>query len=270
MKKIKSNNNPIIKKLKILQKKSSERKKCKNFIVEGLKEIEKAIKNGYEIKSLFISENSLLLDLNNNNSLSKYLKNCFIVKSDLFKKICYRSNDNNIIGIIKAKNHNLNDLIIPKKPLIVIIQSPEKPGNIGAIIRTIDAANIDLLIIADPKTDIYNPNIIRSSLGSVFSVPIVIENSKKIINYLKLNQIQIIVAAINKKSMYYDEINFNLPLALVFGSEDKGLDNDWINNSDQMVKIPMKSNVDSLNLSVSAGIFIYHIIKKIKKIKLIK
>ena len=139
-----------------------------------------------------------------------------------------------------------------------------------AIIRTIDAANIDLLIIADPKTDIYNPNIIRSSLGSVFSVPIVIENSKKIINYLKLNQIKIIVAAINKKSIYYDEINFNLPLALVFGSEDKGLDNDWINNSDQMVKIPMKSNVDSLNLSVSAGIFIYHIIKKIKKIKLIK
>jgi TrmH family RNA methyltransferase len=117
LKKIKSKNNPIIKKLKILQKKSSERKKNKRFIVEGLKEIEKAIKNGYEIKSLFISEYSLLLDSNNNNSLSKYLKNCFIVKSDLFKKICYRSNDNNIIGIIEAKNHNLNDLIIPEKPL---------------------------------------------------------------------------------------------------------------------------------------------------------
>ena len=215
-----------------------------------------------QIKNMLISDKK--------NILSKYLENCFIVKSDLFKKICYRSNDNNIIAIIKAKEHKLDTLIISKKPLIVIIQSPEKPGNIGAIIRTLTAAKIDLLFIADPKTDIYNPNIIRSSIGNVFSLPIIIDTSKNIMNYLKKNKIEIIVADINKKSIYYDEINYNLPLALILGSEDKGITNDWIKNSDYSIKIPMKSNVDSLNLSVSAGILIYHIINKVKRIKLIK
>ena len=270
MKKITSNNNPLIKRLKILQRKSSQRKKNQSFIVEGTKEIEKAIKNKYKIESVFISDNSLLLVSNKINILSKYLKNCFIVKSDLFKKICYRSNDNNIIAIIKAKEHKLGNLIISKKPLIVVIQSPEKPGNIGAIIRTLTAAKIDLLIIADPKTDIYNPNIIRSSLGNVFSLPIIIDTSKNIINFLKSNEIKIIVADINKKSIYHDEINYKLPLALVLGAEDIGIDNNWIENSDCMIKIPMKSNVDSLNLSVSTAILIYHIIYKIKRIKLIK
>ena len=270
MKKITSNNNPLIKRLKILQIKSSQRKKNKSFIAEGVKEIEKAIKNNYKIENIFISENSLLLVSNKKNILSKYLKNCFIVKSDLFNKICYRSNDNNIIAIIKAKEHTINNLVAPKKPLIVIIKSPEKPGNIGAIIRTLTAAKVDLLFIADPKTDIYNPNIIRSSIGNVFSLPIIIDTSKNIINYLKKNKIEIIVADINKKSIYHDEINYNLPLALILGSEDKGITNDWIKNSDYSIKIPMKSNVDSLNLSVSAGILIYHIINKVKRIKLIK
>ncbi len=270
MKKITSNNNPLIKRLKILQRKSSQRKKNQSFIVEGTKEIEKAIKNKYKIESVFISDNSILLVSNKINILSKYLKNCFIVKSDLFKKICYRSNDNNIIAIIKAKEHKLDTLIISKKPLIVVIQSPEKPGNIGAIIRTLTAAKIDLLIIADPKTDIYNPNIIRSSLGNVFSLPIIIDTSKNIINFLKSNEIKIIVADINKKSIYHDEINYKLPLALVLGAEDIGIDNNWIKNSDCIIKIPMKSSVDSLNLSVSTGILIYHIIYKIKRIKLIK
>ena len=270
MKKITSNNNSLIKKIKILQKKSSQRKKSKSFIVEGYKEIEKALKNKYKIESLFTSKKSFLLDSNKKNILSKYLKDCFIVNPELFKKICYRSNDNNIIAIIKAKEHTINNLVVPKKPLIVIIKSPEKPGNIGAIIRTLTAAKVDLLFIADPKTDIYNPNIIRSSIGNVFSLPIIIDTSKNIINYLKKNKIEIIVADINKKSIYHDEINYNLPLALILGSEDKGITNNWIKNSDYSIKIPMKSNVDSLNLSVSAGILIYHIINKVKRIKLIK
>jgi len=270
LKKIISNQNPLIKKLRLLQKKSSERKKNKIFVLEGIKEIKKAIINNYKIKNLFVSENSFLLKSNNEINLSKYLKTSFILKSELFKKVCYRSSDNNIIGILEAKDHNLHDIIIPGKPLIVIIQSPEKPGNIGAIIRTVDAAKVDLLIIADPKTDIYNPNIIRSSLGSVFSTPIAIENSKTIFSFLKSNKINIITAAINKNSTYFDKIDFNLPCAIVFGSEDKGLDNNWIKNSNQIVQIPMNSNVDSLNLSVSAGILIYHIIKKNKRINLIK
>ena len=270
MKKITSNNNLLIKRIKILQRKSSQRKKSKSFVVEGFKEIEIALKNKYKIESLFTSENSSLLEFNKKNSLSQYLKNCFLVKSDLFKKICYRSNDNNIIAIIKEKNHKLNNLIIPKKPLIVIIQSPEKPGNIGAVIRTLTAAKIDLLVIADPKTDIYNPNIIRSSLGNVFSLPIIIDNSENIINYLKTNKIKIILADLNEKSIYHDEIDYNLPLALVLGSENKGINDNWIQNSDYLIKIPMKPDVDSLNLSVSAGILIYHIIKKVKRIKLIK
>ncbi len=270
MKKITSNNNLLIKKIKILQKKSSQRKKNKSFVVEGYKEIEKALKNKYKIESLFTSENSILLDSNKKNSLFKYIENCFIVKSELFKKICYRSNDNNIIAIIKEKEHTLNTIVIPKNPLIVIVQSPEKPGNIGAIIRTLSAAKIDLLIITDPKTDIYNPNIIRSSIGNVFSLPLIIDSSLNIINYLKTNKIQIIVADVNKKSMYYDEVNYSLPLALVLGSEHKGINNNWLKNSDFTIKIPMKLNVDSLNLSVSAGILIYHIINKIKRIELIK
>jgi len=270
LKKITSNKNSLIKKIKTLQRKSSQRKKSKSFVAEGDKEIEKALKNKYKIESLFISENSSLIGLNKKDNLSQHLKNCFLVKSDLFKKICYRSSDNNVIAIIKEKEHTFNDFVIPKKPLIIIIQSPEKPGNIGAIIRTITAAKIDLLIIADPKTDLYNPNIIRSSLGNLFSLQIIIDTSENIINFLKTNKIEIIVTDLNEKSLYHDEIDYNLPLALVLGSENKGVNDNWIQNSDYSVKIPMKPDVDSLNLSVSAGILIYHIIKKVKRIKLIK
>ena len=167
-----------------------------------------------------------------------------------------------MIAVAEAKSHALSDLKLKDNALILVIEAPEKPGNIGALLRTAAAADFDAVIIANPKTDLYNPNSIRASVGGIFRMPIALDQSKAVITYLLDHEIFIATAALKEGALPYHEFEFKTPCALVIGAEDTGLHDDWLENTHQNIIIPMSEKVDSLNLSVSAGILMYEAKKK--------
>ena len=171
--------------------------------------------------------------------------------------MAHRDSTEGIVALAKAKNHDLSQLKIKNKnPLILVAEAPEKPGNIGALLRTADAANLDAVFIANPKTDLYNPNIIRSSVGCVFSRNIVMADTGTIISFFKENNIKIYCAALSA-SLPYTEVDLTEPAAIVVGTEHSGLSNEWLSNSFQNIIIPMEGQIDSMNVSVSAAILIF-------------
>jgi len=191
------------------------------------------------------------------NELTNQQINTIEISKDVYQKLAYRDTTEGILAVAKNKNHSITDLKLDKKnPLILIAEAPEKPGNIGAILRTADAANADAVIIANPKTDLYNPNIIRSSVGCVFTNNIATGNTFEIIDFLKSQNINIYCAAL-QASVNYNSQDFTKPTAIVVGTEATGLSNEWLEHSTQNIIIPMQGEIDSMNLSVAAGILIF-------------
>ncbi len=258
IKQISSPQNPLIKKIGILQDKSRERKKTGLFVLEGLRELQLAIKGKYILDTVLIQEDLITGD-EVYDLLHAYKTKPEIVKitKDVYKKLAYRKTTEGILASVKSKSHSLNKLIFKSdNPLILIAEAPEKPGNIGALLRTADAAGLDAVIIANPKSDLYNPNIIRSSVGCVFTTNIAIGSTSEIIFYLKENNIPCYCAALTA-SKNYTEVDFNTPSAIVVGTETTGLSQQWLDTSEQNIIIPMAGEIDSMNVSVSAAILIF-------------
>jgi TrmH family RNA methyltransferase len=248
-----SSKNPEIKRLRLLFEKSRERKKQGLFVIEGQRELEKAVAANYTLTSLFIEENSEFDPL-----IQKFPEiDKFWVSSSVFEQISYRSGSEKIIAVAASKTHHLQNLNLKANALILVIEAPEKPGNIGALYRTAAAANFDGVIIANPKTDFYNPNSIRSSLGCLFLLPTAIATSEEAVAFLTEKEFFIATAALQPEALAYDQFDYKTPCALVMGAESTGLDKTWLEASHQHLVIPMSSAVDSLNLSVSAGILMY-------------
>ncbi len=171
----------------------------------------------------------------------------------VYEKMAHRGTTEGVLGIMKTKEHGLENIQFRnKQPLVLVAEAPEKPGNIGALLRTADAAAVDAVLIANPKSDLYNPNIIRSSVGCVFTNQIGMGSTEEIIHFLKSNQIKIYCAALSASKNYVD-CDFTGATALVMGTEATGLTEDWLQNSDQNIIIPMQGEIDSMNVSVSAG-----------------
>lgn len=257
VKHISSTQNTLVKKIVLLRDKSKERKKAGLFIIEGKRELELALKSNYEIETILFNE-KLISQLEVEGSLEVAVKiNLISVSKEVYDKIAYRNSTEGVIAIAQSKSHDLDQLQLKSKnPLILIAEAPEKPGNIGALIRTADAANLDAVLIANPKTDLYNPNIIRSSVGCVFTREVAFGNTSEIISFLKQNKISIFCAALTASSEY-SKTDFTKPTAIVVGTEDSGLSDDWLRNSTQNIIIPMEGEIDSMNVSVSAAILIF-------------
>ena len=254
-KQITSIQNPLIKKLVLLKEKSRERRKTGLFIIEGKRELSLAIKGKYTIDKLLFYPD--LFSEAEANSLSHYGINIIEISKDVYEKLAYRNTTEGVIGVAKCKDLDLKSLDIKtQNPLILVAEAPEKPGNIGALLRTADAANIDAVIIANPNTDIYNPNIIRSSVGCVFTNQIAFGSTTEIIQYLKDNNINIYCAALQASIEYHTQ-DFTRPSAIVVGTEAIGLSDEWLHNSSQNIIIPMQGVIDSMNVSVAAGILIF-------------
>ena len=262
METISSAANKKIKNLGLLIHKSSERKSQGLTVAEGEKEIRLAIESGVEIDSLFLCE-----DIITNTELATLCKqHCpdektFLITSEIFKKVAYRDDSGGILITIKTKLNTFDTIVLPENPLIVILEKVEKPGNLGAVLRTCDAAAIDLLVICDPNTDIYNPNVIRSGIGCVFSQQILVCNSAEAIAWLKKNKIQLLSAALQNSSEY-DKADYTVPTAIVFGTEATGLTQLWIQHADSVIKIPMLGKIDSLNVSNSVAIIVYEALRQ--------
>lgn len=179
------------------------------------------------------------------------------VSNAVYQKIAYRDSTEGVVAIIKQKSHVLDELYLENdRALILVAEAPEKPGNIGALLRTADAANLDAVLIANPKGDLYNPNIIRSSIGCVFTNNIALGSTSEIIEFLKERNIDIYCAALSA-SENYTEVNFKKAAAIVVGTESNGLSNEWLAASTQNIIIPMEGEIDSMNVSVSAAILIF-------------
>lgn len=258
--------NPKIKKLQQLQQKSSERRKEGLFVVEGVRELLHCLSVGYEVDTLFYCPSILEGggasdgDKARINDLMGKVRN-YSVSSEVYAKIAYRESTEGVVAEMKVKQHGLSDLRLPENPLVVILESVEKPGNLGAILRSADAAGVDAVIVCDPLTDLYNPNLIRSSIGAIFTVPCVACSSQDCIAFLKEHGIRILTAQLQDSELYYDT-DMRQGTAIVMGTEATGLTNAWREAADAHIRIPMLGRLDSLNVSVSAAILMYEAVRQ--------
>ncbi len=249
---ITSAQNPKIKKLLALQQKSSERRESGLFVVEGRRELQHCIEAGYAIDSVFT--------LGEAEFVPKGAK-VFEVSPEVYEKIAYRGSTEGVIAEVRTKNLSLNDIRLKDNPLIVVLESVEKPGNLGAVLRSADAAGADAVIICDPLTDLYNPNLIRASIGAIFSVPCVVCQSEEAISFFKEHGIQILTAQLQDSSLYYD-YDMKGGTAIVMGTESTGLTDLWRDAADAHIRIPMLGRLDSLNVSVSAAILLFEAVRQ--------
>jgi TrmH family RNA methyltransferase len=253
MKQISSSQNPFIKSLVLLQEKTKARKQSGTFLIEGKREIEIALKGGYEIETVLF-----LPELISEDEIRILFKNAELIEisREVYQKLAYRDTTEGVLAIAKTKSLSLLHLKLSKNPLILVTEAPEKPGNIGALLRTADAAKLDAVIIANPKSDLYNPNIIRSSVGCLFTNQIATGTTPEIIAFLKQRQINIYCATLQDATSYHTQ-DYTTSTALVVGTEATGLTQEWREAGRQNIIIPMQGEIDSMNVSVAAAILIF-------------
>lgn len=255
---ISSTQNSAVKRLLLLQEKPRNRKKERAFVVEGIREILLAQKGQYKLLELYF--NADLLSAEKVEELISFRNKdveLIALSAEVYQKIAYRGSTEGVIAVVAAKELALRDLRFKNKnPLILVAEAPEKPGNIGALLRTADAAAVDAVLIANPKTDMFNPNIIRSSVGCIFTNRIGTGSTSEIIAFLKEQKIDIFGAAL-QASVPYHRVNFTGGSAIVVGTEATGLSEEWLQNTTQNIVIPMEGEIDSMNVSVAAGILIF-------------
>lgn len=258
IKEITSIQNPLVRQMLQLMDKPRERKKNGLFVIEGIKELALAIKGDYRLKTLLYCPKLVSREwaVQQSKDLSPPPEIIEISK-EIYDKLAYRETTGGVLALATVKEHGLEKLrLANNNPLILVAEAPEKPGNIGALLRTADAAGLDAVIIANAKSDLYNPNIIRSSVGCVFTVNIGMGTTEEVIGFLKKNNIAIHCAALTA-SKEYTQVDLTGATAIVVGTEATGLSDDWLARSDQNIIIPMQGEIDSMNVSVSAAILIF-------------
>jgi RNA methyltransferase, TrmH family len=262
---ITSPKNPRIRELIDLQK-PRHRKESGLIIIEGLKEAKMAVSAGVEIHSVFFCK-ELIQDINtlpfkfNPNAGYEMTE----VSKAVYAKIAYRENSSGFILTATRPERKLQDLRLSEKPLVIVLENVEKPGNLGAVLRTADAAGVDAVLVCDSQTDLYNPNVIRASLGCIFSVPVVSCSSTEARQWMEVNGIKAFVTSL-EASRPYTECDFKSASAIVMGSEDRGVSEYWKKHSFQNMIIPMQGRVDSMNISVSSAIIVFEALRQ-RKIK---
>ena len=246
-----STQNPHIKQLLALQQKSSERRRQGLFVVEGRRELEHCLSAGYEVDHVFtLDATSVPTDCPT-----------YEVSPHVYERIAYRGSTEGIVAVVRSRALTLHDLVLGPAPLLMVLESVEKPGNLGAVLRSADAAAATAVIVCDPLTDLYNPNLIRASIGACFTVPTVACTSAECIEFLKQKGIRILTAQLQDSELYYDT-DMRAGTALVMGTESTGLTEAWRSAADAHIRIPMQGRLDSLNVSVSAAILLFEVVRQ--------
>lgn len=241
--------------------KGKERREQGLFIIEGARELSLALMADYEPDSVYICpelfEKTDYPDVLNAVPDHKIYE----VSEAVFEKVAYREGSDGLLTLAKPKKHTLNDLQLSDNPFIIVLESIEKPGNLGAILRTADAAQADAVIICDPATDVYNPNAIRSSVGCLFTVQTAVCSSEDALDFLRKKNIKSFAAEL-RASQWYQDTDFTTPSAIIMGTEADGLTPFWLNNADFRIKIPMRGKIDSLNVSVSTAVLTFEAMRQ--------
>lgn len=284
---ITSAQNRKVKELLTLVEKSKARSAAGLFVVEGQRELGHCLDAGFIPETLFICGEVMAVQNNAVNGaktghLTENIEgkdglDALIAKAEalnprlgvvqipafLYEKVAYRGSTEGIIAEVHSVPRSLEDLRLGERPLVMVLESVEKPGNLGAVLRSADAAGADAVIVCDPLTDIWNPNLIRSSVGAVFSVPVAVCTSADAIAFLKERGIHILTAQLQDSEWYYDT-DMTGAAALVMGTESTGLTQAWRDSADAHIKIPMLGRLDSLNVSVSAAVLLYEAVRQRK------
>jgi len=260
MEKISSLQNPRIKNILKLSK-NKERKEQNLFLIEGARELSLALAGNYQIESVFVCRE--IFSQSYYPQVLDFITDAKIyeVTQAVFEKIAYREGSDGIIALAEPKQHTLDSIQTSVNPFIIVLEAIEKPGNLGAILRTADAAAVDAVIVCDPLADIYNPNVVRSSVGCLFTVQIAVSSPKEICEWLKQKGIKSYAAELNA-SNWYQDIDFNHPSAILMGTEADGLTDFWLENADVRIKIPMRGKIDSLNVSVSTAVLTFEAMRQ--------
>jgi len=252
---ISSVQNPRVKAVVALQQKSAERRRTGLLVVEGKRELIHCVEAGMEVEEIFVCEELGEWKCDN------VLENTTMVTKDVYEKMAYRGGTEGVMAVVKSPERRLEDLKLSENPLIVVVERVEKPGNLGAILRSADAAGADAVVVCDALTDLWNPNLIRSSIGAAFTVPCVACESTECIKFLQAHGIQILTAQLQDSKLYYDT-DMKCGTAIVMGAEASGLTNMWRQAADAHIRIPMLGRLDSLNVSVSAAILLYEAVRQ--------
>lgn len=284
---ITSAQNRKVKELLTLVEKSKARSAAGLFVVEGQRELGHCLDAGFIPETLFICGEVMAVQNNAANvaktgHLAENIEgkdglDALVAKAEalnprlgvvqipafLYEKVAYRGSTEGIIAEVHSVPRSLEDLRLGERPLVMVLESVEKPGNLGAVLRSADAAGADAVIVCDPLTDIWNPNLIRSSVGAVFSVPVAVCTSADAIAFLKKRGIRILTAQLQDSEWYYDT-DMTGATALVMGTESTGLTQAWRDSADAHIKIPMLGRLDSLNVSVSAAVLLYEAVRQRK------
>jgi len=253
---ISSLQNPLIKNVLLLGEKPRARKEQNRIVIEGLREIRLAVMSGFKITGLLYTP-----DLASDDDLKSLLPEdtrteVTEISPDVFNRLAYRRDSGGLIALAEPRRLAFSDLQLSTMPLLLVLETVEKPGNLGALLRTADAANLDAVIICDPQTDIYNPNAIRSSIGCIFTMPVVTSSSEDTIAWMRSTGIKTFGTALTATHLYH-ETDFCQPAAIIMGSEANGLSSTWLEGADDLIKIPMMGQIDSMNVSASAAVVIY-------------
>jgi len=248
--------NPRVKYIVKLREDKKQRQKDDLMLVEGYDEIQLALSAGHKPQTVLTAPElaSHQLDFSSTETLT--------VSRHVFEKMSYRDNPDGWLAIFPIPHTTLDSInVLTENPLIIIAESVEKPGNLGAILRTADAANVDALLVCDARVDVWNPNVVRASRGAVFNVPLVECDNGSALEWLHLHKIKIL-AATPAANILYSNIDLREPVAIAVGTENEGLTDFWMSNADLKVKIPMMGKVNSLNVSVSTALIVYEAVRQ--------
>lgn len=254
LKKITAVQNPLVKEILLLLEKSKARKLNNQFVIEGKRELSLALEGNYQLDKIlfcrdFISENEIKL-------FQKPTTEIIEISKEIYQKLAYRDTTEGVIAVAQCKNHALENIKLQQNNLVIIAESIEKPGNIGALLRTADAAQLDAFILTNPKTDLYNPNIVRSSVGGLFTNNIALGSNDEVLQFLQKHNFKIFAATLQNSNVYYEE-NYLGNTAILVGTEATGLSSFWKENAHQNINIPMEGKLDSMNVSVAAAIVLF-------------
>ncbi len=265
IKRIDSSKNPTIKALAELKERHA-RDKEQRYLVEGIREVFRALIAGEDIKTLLFvpellgSEGKKIVNESKHIDKSKHLE-LLELSREAFNKLSMRQNPDGMIAVARMKHKTLQNLQLSSNALVLIIEGLEKPGNIGALLRTADAVNVEAVFITGHGTDLYNPNVIRSSMGSLFTRPVIAIDSQELINYLQSKSFKIAAATPHTKHLYWDE-DFTKSTAIVLGTEHEGLSKEWLEAATTQVTIPMNGLADSLNVATAGALLMYEALRQ--------
>jgi TrmH family RNA methyltransferase len=255
--KIASLQNPRLKSVLALMEKSRERRRSGLLVVEGAREAGLAVQGGYRLQALFVCR-----EIWGGGSPLPSAAQRFELSLAAFEKLAYRAGSDGLLAVAVQKELRIESLQLPQNPFVVVLEAVEKPGNLGAILRTADAAKVDAVIVCDPQCDVFNPNVVRSSVGCLFTNQLARCTSGEALDFLRRRGVKILAAALCGAATWYYEADMRSPCAIVMGAEAGGLTDFWLHAADAQIKIPMRGAVDSLNVSVAAAVITFEAMRQ--------